>query len=168
MDIWTESLRRGDNVAYEELYKKYWRSMVFYTMKILGREEESNDVAQFAFIKLFENRKSIDSADHARNFLYNACKNRAISVSRLVSSRMTEIDEYMENTLAEEQHIDLDSVHTRLIEILATLPKQYRKAIMDRAERGDYGEGVLPNREYIRLSRARKAVIVKFKIKSNI
>lgn len=163
MDNWIESFRCGDNWAYKQLYKKHWRSMVFYSLKLLGREEDANDVAQFAFIKLFENRKSIEGPDHARNFLYMACRNKA-STMKVVSSRMTDIDEYMEDTLADEQGSpDLTWVYTRLIEIISTLPIKYRTAIMDRVDRGAQGKGQLQNSEYIRLSRARKEVIVKFK-----
>jgi RNA polymerase sigma factor (sigma-70 family) len=168
MDNWIEQLRNGENAAYQELYKKYWRPIVFYAFKILGKEEDAHDAAQFAFIKLFERRKTIECEAHVNNFLYNTCKNKAISNHRLAANNTIEIGEYIENTITEEgESVDLTLVYTRIIEILATLPENYRTAIMKRAERGAYGKDELSNAEYLHICRARKSVIKALK-KQNI
>ena len=160
MDNWIEQLRNGENAAYQELYKKYWRPIVFYAFKILGKEEDAHDAAQFAFIKLFERRKTIECEAHVNNFLYNTCKNKAISSHRLAANNTIEIGEYIENTIADEgESVDLTWVYTRVIAIIATLPENYRAAIMNRAERGPTGKGQLSNSEYLHVTRARKAII---------
>ncbi len=76
------SVQRGDIFAFELLVKRYQKPLVHFAYRFLKSEQEAEEVAQDAFVRLY---KTIDRVDDSRKFstyLFEITKNAAISALR--------------------------------------------------------------------------------------
>lgn len=164
MDSWTESLRRGDNEAFEVLFKKHWQKLVFYAEKMLWDVDDAKDVVQDAFCQLYKCRETIDGLKHVNNFLYLHVKRKCISALRLRSSTEKKNNAALFVLSIDEQltELDLNWVYAQVIEIVSQLPEHFKTAILNRANRGKRGVGEQANVEYINECRARSIIKKKF------
>ena len=58
-----ESLRSGDQTAFDQFYTKYWKPLYRLSFKILRNEQESEDVVQETFVRFWENRNKLESTN---------------------------------------------------------------------------------------------------------
>src|ERR1700738_1970874 len=65
---------QGDQVAWEQIVRQYWRKVFNVAYKFVGRHDEAEDLTQDIFLKVF---KSLDTFDRRANF-----QTWLISVSR--------------------------------------------------------------------------------------
>lgn len=53
-------LREGNEVAFTEIYNRYWRKLYFLAHKLLNCSVKSEEVVQEVFLTLWEKRDSLD------------------------------------------------------------------------------------------------------------
>ncbi|GGG93583.1 DNA-directed RNA polymerase sigma-70 factor [Parapedobacter pyrenivorans] len=71
-------ISRDDKVAFEALYKRYWRRCYTQVMKRSGDPTLAEDITQHVFVSLWENRKSITIRNVAA-YLFSAVRFRFIT-----------------------------------------------------------------------------------------
>ena len=71
-----------DNVAFEELFKKYFASLMAFSRKILGDEDDAREVVHQVFINLWEKRDEIDLSTSLKSYLFTSVNNRSLNVIR--------------------------------------------------------------------------------------
>lgn len=164
MDAWTESLRRGDNEAYELLFKKYWNKLVFYAEKIVWDVDDAADLVQNSFVNLYNNRALVEGQSHAVNLLYLHVKNRAKTVLQARERRDRRENKELEEQKTAEVSAEFDWawIFAQIMEIIAELPEKQQQAIMNRAVNGSRSAGIKDNTEYTNSSRARATIKKKF------
>ncbi|WP_270087117.1 RNA polymerase sigma factor [Sphingobacterium sp. SYP-B4668] len=79
-------LKHGDKKAFEVIYSKYAHKIAIKLIQLLKSEELAQDVLQDVFLKLWENRASIDPALSFNAYIYKIAKN--ISLNKFRSSLM--------------------------------------------------------------------------------
>ncbi|MEN6455873.1 MAG: RNA polymerase sigma-70 factor [Prolixibacteraceae bacterium] len=84
-------LQQDDRKVFELIFKFYYTGLVVYAERIIGNTEMSEDIVQWVFMKLWEERKSL-RIDSLRSYLGVAVKNRSIDLIR--SQRVQ--DRYLE------------------------------------------------------------------------
>lgn len=77
-DLWA-SLLKGDNDALDKIYKAHFQSLFQYGMRMLHHEEEVRDCLHNLFVKIWENRKSLNQTDHIRYYLISSLRNIIIN-----------------------------------------------------------------------------------------
>ena len=89
-----DSLKKRDQAAFSYLYDNYAAALYGVIIKIIGREEEANDLLQESFVKIW---KSIATYDDSKGRLYtwmlNITRNTAIDLlrsSKFKKSRATD------------------------------------------------------------------------------
>ena len=75
-----QTLSKGDKRAFDELYKRYAKSLKGYFMRMLWKNEaKSEDFVHDLFVKIIHNPESFDSNRSLKTWLYsvacNMCKN---------------------------------------------------------------------------------------------
>jgi RNA polymerase sigma-70 factor (ECF subfamily) len=90
-----DRVRLGDQSALQSLLDQYWSSLVRYAARVLGGFDAAEDVAQEAFVRLWDRRAEWREHRSARVLLYiivrNLCLNRRKSTgtrARLLSLRL--------------------------------------------------------------------------------
>ncbi len=77
-----QKLRGGDREAFKELYDLYHRRLTLKLVYLLKSEELAQDVLQDIFVKIWENRKTIDPTRNFGGLLYTMASNLAKNVFR--------------------------------------------------------------------------------------
>jgi RNA polymerase sigma-70 factor (ECF subfamily) len=77
-----ERLRASDPDALDALLRIYWRPLVRYAARLLPDEEDAEDVAQEAFVRLWDRRNLLAPDTVLRPFLYRIVHNIALNRKR--------------------------------------------------------------------------------------
>lgn len=70
-----EQLRAGSHEAYKEVYTELYNMIYTLLLRITISKADAEDVAQEAFVRLWENRHKIDSERDIRALLYTTARN---------------------------------------------------------------------------------------------
>ena len=74
-----EAIKRDDNVAYEMVFREYYRPMTAYAFRFLGNLSDSESIVQDVFLRLWQNRNEIMIASSLQNYLFRSVKNHCIN-----------------------------------------------------------------------------------------
>jgi len=73
------ALRRGDERAYERLFRTHYASLCGYAYTFLRDDAEAEEVAQTVFLILWEKHASLDITVSLKAYLYRAVHNQALN-----------------------------------------------------------------------------------------
>lgn len=80
-------LQKDDRIAFYNIYERYSKRLYGFVLKFLKNETDAEDIVQEVFVKIWENRKSIDVYSSFESFLFTIGYNATISLLR---KRITE------------------------------------------------------------------------------
>ena len=72
------SLRNGDTGAFAEIYERYWDKLLVYTMRVIRRQPDAEDIVQELFVSIWRRRQEIDIEMALSTYLYNSARYLAI------------------------------------------------------------------------------------------
>lgn len=75
-------IKCGDITAFEALFRQFYPSMCVVARKYVEQKEVAEDIAQEAFIRLWEKRGEYESIPDLRTFLYVAVRNLCFNYLR--------------------------------------------------------------------------------------
>ena len=131
-----EEIQKGDLKTFEKLYKKLFPRLSFYACKILKDKFISEEVVQDAFLKIWQNRKSIFIKGSITSYLYTVTHHLAINsvlkkatLKNKVNQNVTEDTwQKIQNTFAVTDYIskklEADETEKQIKAIIDTLPNQ--------------------------------------------
>lgn len=70
-----EAIKNGDIKAFEALFQAFYPSMCVVAMRFVSDRTVAEDIAQEAFVKLWEKRTAYESVPSLKTFLYVSVKN---------------------------------------------------------------------------------------------
>ena len=131
---------RGDQHAWEQIVRLYWRKVFNIAYKFVGKHDEAEDLTQDVFLKIF---KSLDTFDRRANFqtwLISVSRNLCIDHYRSVRKERQTIDRDVdanELTPASSEPGPIAALEQRdrvvlLRHALARLPDTLRTAVLMR------------------------------------
>jgi RNA polymerase sigma-70 factor (ECF subfamily) len=72
-------IKQGSQPAFEEVFLKYYAELCTYANSILGSKDSSEEVTQEMFVKLWENRNSLEIKTSLKAYLYRTIHNQCIN-----------------------------------------------------------------------------------------
>src|ERR1700687_5588285 len=131
---------RGDQLAWEQIVRQYWRKVFNVAYKFVGKHDEAEDLTQDIFLKIF---KSLDTFDRRANFqtwLISVSRNLCIDHYRSVRKERETIDRDVDaNELSPTSHdpgpiaaLEQRDRVVLLRHALAELPRTLRTAVLMR------------------------------------
>lgn len=72
-------LKNGDKSIFEELYREYYTPLCFYCMRYLDNDEDSEEIVQDLFVKLWEKHEELEVNTSLNAYLYRAVQNYAFN-----------------------------------------------------------------------------------------
>ena len=128
-----EGFRLGSEEAFTSLFKKWYPAISYFAFSMLRDSVEAEDVAEGAFIKLWERRKQFISLPRCKAYLYSCVRNASIDLLRrrkINAHGMEELsylssrdkDSYFDQVLEAE-------LANRLYKAIETLPPGCRKVV---------------------------------------
>ena len=100
---------KGDQKAFYEIYKLYSKAMFNICYRIVGNQEEAEDVLQEAFVNAFQKIHSYQGKASFGAWLKKIVVNKAISFLRKQQIEMVELEDRFEPK-SDEQVDDIDLV----------------------------------------------------------
>src|SRR5690349_10388326 len=74
------SLKKGDEPAFEKVFKTYFNSLFNYACTILKNDSAAEEVVQQVFFKIWEKRENIPEETMLKAYLYRAVHNESLNV----------------------------------------------------------------------------------------
>jgi RNA polymerase sigma factor (sigma-70 family) len=84
-------VRRGDDAAFEELFRSYQQRVTGYVTRIVGCREHGEEIAQEAFISALRRLRQTDQPIAFKAWIYGIARNAAIDHLRARSRRGTQV-----------------------------------------------------------------------------
>ncbi len=111
------SLKNGDSNALSSLYDLYVDQLYFFVLKTAKSPELAEDVLQDVFIKIWENRSSIDPTKTVKPYLYTVARRHLLNLLKRASHEKVIIDKIKQYTPLSERSTDiqLDFAETNTI-----------------------------------------------------
>jgi RNA polymerase sigma-70 factor (ECF subfamily) len=126
------SLAKGDELAFEKLYKLYFPRLHSFSFKIINDSGLAKDVVQNVFIKIWETRTSFNF-DNPEAFIYRMVRNASINYIRhlkVVDNLKSRVkDQYLGEELyyidmvGNEPYILIEKeLEDKILEVMNSLP----------------------------------------------
>ena len=130
-----EAINRWDNHSLRLVYQQHYRLLVVYAMQLLGERSEAEDAVQDIILSTWEQQNTFDTERHLRTYLFNAVRNRCLSILNHLKVAVNYQDhlkrEYREMVL-EDHSIALhkEEVYRLLFQAIDQLPAKQRKIFL--------------------------------------
>lgn len=118
------------NKAFNHLLEKYQQRIYWHIRKILVDHDDTDDVIQEVFIKIYKNLDGFREASQLYTWIYRIATNEALTfLKRKQRKQAWSIDEMsydLENKLTSSSYIDGDEIQMKLQKALLSLPEKQR------------------------------------------
>ena len=108
-DTLIERCLQGDQQAWEQIVRQYWRRVFNVAYKFVGRHDEAEDLTQDVFLKVFKSLASFDRRANFQTWLVSVSRNLCIDHYRSVRKERETID----------RDVNADDLSPRSVEISA-------------------------------------------------
>jgi RNA polymerase sigma-70 factor (ECF subfamily) len=127
-------LKQGDMLAFDEIYNKYNKLLFGFAIRIVKFSHDAEDIVHDVFLKLWQNRSSIDEGMSFRSYLFTIAYNTTISIirKRSVNEEYVEAlknlqDQSSNNIVAE---MEFNELNDKLQTALSELPHRQKEIYM--------------------------------------
>lgn len=97
-------LKKDNEEAYRLIFKYCYKPLYGFVFNIVRDREETEDIVQKTFIKLWENKQHIESATHLKPWLYLVAKNLALNFN-VLKKQKTSIQDHTKVTYHNPENI---------------------------------------------------------------
>ena len=105
--VYTYKAADGDTAAFERLVRKYEKYVCTTVYSVVRNYDDSFDVAQEVFLKLYHNIGSFKGESSFSSWLYRIAKNTALDFLRKEQKNKNNVSLYTENSDGEETVMDI-------------------------------------------------------------
>lgn len=91
LNLWSYT-KEGNQMAFQQIYHRYWEGLYKYTHNILNDKWLSEDVLHEVFTNIWRKREK-SQINNLKSYLFNAVRNRALLKIR--DDKFTKLDEHI-------------------------------------------------------------------------
>lgn len=117
-----------DTIGY--LYDSFFMRASVFADSIINDKEESKDIVQKVFTKIWSMNLHFDSVLHFKTYLYNSVRNSSLNYLKRNESNSNELIEGLESSI--EESIIRTEIESELIKQVKRLPETKREIILSR------------------------------------
>ena len=124
-----EKLRRGDTEAFDRLFKRYGDRLYGFALSYLKSKEETEELVQDVFLKIWENRKNLKKESSLKAYLFtiayhNMCK---IFRRKQIHAKFLEEKDGTENaTFNQEEQLEYKATLEQIEQLIDKLPEKQK------------------------------------------
>lgn len=108
-DFW-DLIKKGNDLAFSQLYNQYAEMLYAYGIKIIGNEELVSESIQSLFVYIFEKRERLSRPDSVKAYLCSSLKRILIrESSKMHSSKFLSMEDVDENRYDFKLTLDIES-----------------------------------------------------------
>jgi RNA polymerase sigma-70 factor, ECF subfamily len=127
-----DKLRNGStrDKAFSELVNKYQERLYWHIRKIVLNHEDSDDVLQNTFLKVWKNLDGFREESSLFTWLYRIAVNESLTFINTQKKRQTipfqDVSEYLKNRLEADDYYEGTEIQKKLQQAILTLPEKQR------------------------------------------
>lgn len=125
-------LKRGNKDAFSQLFRLYYKDLVLFGGNFLPNKDRCEDIVQSFFLRLWENRESINIQTSLRSFMLQSVKNACLDELRhiQVMREHKAYTEWFSNNLDcdTENYVLYSELQSKLAVALDKIPSECREA----------------------------------------
>lgn len=142
---WIEDIRRGDEQAFERLFRTYYAPLCNYANTFLKDHDDAEEMVQNFFVTLWERRVFIEINSSLKSYLYRAvhnhCLNRLKHLNIQETYRQHNAGVLEQTHESATNHLYASELQRQLDKAIERLPEQCRVAFkLSRFEELKYSE----------------------------
>ena len=126
-EILLKFLRISDELAFKEIYQRYWKGLYFSALHKINNSEIAEDIVQNVFTDLWEKREK-HSIQNISAYLETAVKYQVINYIKSAISKKAHLSIVGEKQKAEENNTDLfllvQELNTAIDKAISQLPQK--------------------------------------------
>lgn len=135
----TDLLRTGDELAYRELYNRYWDILLDTAFKRVSSIELAEEIVQDIFVNLFVRRESLNITSSFEGYLKNALKYKVFDLFRSQSTHEKYINEVLKSvnnkSITPEEALQVKELKEKIDRTTQKMPEKCREVfILSRVE----------------------------------
>jgi len=127
-------LKEGDEVAFTEIYERYWALLLRHARRMLKDDEEARDVLQDVFSTFWDNATTLQIKSSLSAYLYALVRNRILNMvvrDKVKANYLQSLQGFMDEGHATTDHaIREKQLASRIEEELALLPPKMREVFL--------------------------------------
>ena len=117
-----EQVSKGNELAFDHFYNKYWDSLFISAYVILKDVEACKDIVQDVFLNVWE-RSNLDKIDNIEAYLHQSVKFKvlmALRKGKVSDKHLQTLQELIANTT--EEQLDYEDLHETIESSIKSLP----------------------------------------------
>lgn len=121
-------LKKNRESAFDELFRKYFKNLTFFAMKMVKDKETAEEVVQDLFVNFWEKRHQLELKVSIKAYLYKAVYNNCIHVSK--KEKMFNNDDLvLTNELTEDfdNILEQNELEVRIYGLIEQLPTECKR-----------------------------------------
>ena len=122
-----DALIKGEETAFEKIYKSYFALLQNYSASIVGDSEAALEIIQNIFVALWENRKNLDREKSPHNNSLRYLKTRFLHLQHQENLKRKKSEEEQENVIRAEEGPEPEQ---QLSALLNELPERSRQVMI--------------------------------------
>lgn len=116
-------LREGDQTAFEQVYNRYWKQLLFYVSGKINHYHDAQEIVQEVFLEIWKRRENLELKHSLSTYLHAAVKYKVISyfsAKHKISARLSDLQvpEFTEQVST----IDFNELLSQVAAIVDALP----------------------------------------------
>jgi RNA polymerase sigma-70 factor (ECF subfamily) len=136
-----ERLKKGDMLAFDQVYELYSHKLFSFVFRILKNEEEANDIVQEVFVKIWESREKLSDFKLLNSYVFTIAYNNSIDLIRkrinsnkyLDHLKNSSVIQISPATISDFEYVELN---TRAEKLIANLPDRQKQVYLLHREEG--------------------------------
>ena len=122
--------KNTQNVAFDNLIQRYKEPLYWHIRRILLDHDDSNDVLQNTFVKVFKGIQNFKGDSKLYTWIYRIATNESINFLKIKSKKYfqgsEEMTNYMLSNLKDDPYFDGDELQLKLQFIISKLPEKQK------------------------------------------
>lgn len=118
------------NLAFQNLVKAYQERLYWHIRKIVLTHDDTDDVLQNTFIKVWRNLDNFREESSLYTWLYRIATNESLTFINSTKKRsmipMNDTSEFLLNNMMSDEFFEGDEIQLKLQEAILTLPEKQR------------------------------------------
>ncbi len=136
-----KALKRGDVKAFDDLFSVYGNRIYYFTYGYLKSKEESEEVVQEIFLRIWKNRKNLKPELSFKAYLFKIAYHYILEYFERISRQQAYKDKIIEESIKIipdiNERLDYQILLEKVEIIIEQLPSRQKEILIKRRKEGD-------------------------------
>jgi len=125
-----QKVQEGDEASFEFLFKKYYVRLTHFAYTYVKDKDEAEELVQKAYVKIWENRDSIQQIVSFKSYIYQVVRNSGLNHVRNAKNQnnhLTIINTRQYDLPSVENELNIKDIKFHLFQALENLPPKCKR-----------------------------------------